>query len=202
MKNRADLDFDELYNKYANLVFHIAMERMNDSYVAEDIAQEVFLRLDQYLKTFENDEHVKAWLIRVTSNLCTDYQRKTFPELRGDLDENEIGLIQEDVIDRSIDFWDAQNQIEAVFNKLYKKNKRWYKITMETYYGHKSNAELAEEFHTTPNALGSLQYRIRRWLGKELLRQNQDLKYLYDKICQEESDMDGLKGNSMPEHNF
>lgn len=35
---------------------------------ADDVTQEVFLKLYTYEKNFESDEHIKAWLIRVTAN--------------------------------------------------------------------------------------------------------------------------------------
>ena len=42
---------------------------------AEDLTQEVFLKLLQSHKLFRNEEHLKAWLIRVTINLCRNHAR-------------------------------------------------------------------------------------------------------------------------------
>lgn len=65
---------DEIVNKYANMVYRIAFTQMKNKADADDIFQEVFLRLCKAEVAFETDEHIKAWLIRVTINTC----RKSF----------------------------------------------------------------------------------------------------------------------------
>lgn len=54
---------------YARLVYSLAYSRTQNHADAEDIFQEVFLRLAQRSEPFENEEHRRAWLIRVTTNL-------------------------------------------------------------------------------------------------------------------------------------
>lgn len=53
---------------FKNTVFHIAYCYLKNKADADDVTQEVFLKLYTYEKVFENDEHIKAWLIRVTVN--------------------------------------------------------------------------------------------------------------------------------------
>ncbi len=43
---------------------------------AEDIAQEVFIKLAQKLKTFRHQSSFKTWLYRITANTAKDFQRK------------------------------------------------------------------------------------------------------------------------------
>ncbi len=42
---------------------------------AEDVAQEVFVRLLKYEPQFENKEHEKAWFVKATVNLCRDIMK-------------------------------------------------------------------------------------------------------------------------------
>lgn len=42
---------------------------------AEDVSQEVFVRLLKYEPQFENKEHEKAWFIKTTVNLCRDIMK-------------------------------------------------------------------------------------------------------------------------------
>jgi len=65
---------DEIVAKYADMVYRIAFTQMKNKTDADDIFQEVFLKLCESEVAFETDEHVKAWLITVTINTC----RKTF----------------------------------------------------------------------------------------------------------------------------
>lgn len=74
----------EIVDKYSDLLLRIAFTYMKNISDAEDMVQEVFLKLVQDYPSFENDDHKKAWLIRVTINLCKNrlksaWFRKTEP---------------------------------------------------------------------------------------------------------------------------
>lgn len=66
------LRLGEIMRKHAKLVYSLAYSRTQNHADAEDIFQEVFLRLAQRTEPFQSDEHTKAWLIRVTANLSTN----------------------------------------------------------------------------------------------------------------------------------
>jgi RNA polymerase sigma-70 factor (ECF subfamily) len=58
----------EVLDIYSNTVFRLALTRTKNKVDAEDVFQEVFLRLIRQKNQFENEEHRKAWLIKVTLN--------------------------------------------------------------------------------------------------------------------------------------
>lgn len=58
--------------KYSDMVRRICFLYLRDSTDVDDVFQEVFLKLLQKKTSFENEEHEKAWLIRVTINKCKD----------------------------------------------------------------------------------------------------------------------------------
>lgn len=62
--------------KYSSMLLRLAMTRLNSPADAEDIVQEVFLRLMTKAPDFRNEEHEKAWLIRTTLN-CASNLRKS-----------------------------------------------------------------------------------------------------------------------------
>lgn len=62
----------EVVDKYSDMLFKIAFLHMKSRSDAEDITQDVFLKLIEKTRYFESDEHLKAFLIRVTINLCKD----------------------------------------------------------------------------------------------------------------------------------
>ena len=70
-----DNDFDRYVGLYRGCVTRTALCVLRDPDEAEDIAQEVFLRLYTYSGTFNGDEHVRAWLLRCASNLSIDALR-------------------------------------------------------------------------------------------------------------------------------
>ena len=60
----------DVIDRYSNTVFRVSYQYVRDRHDAEDVMQEVFVALVNYLKSesFTSDEHVKAWLIRVSIN--------------------------------------------------------------------------------------------------------------------------------------
>lgn len=64
-----------LVKKYIDTVFRIALNQTRSVPDAEDITQNVFLALLRQKRDFDSDEHVKAWLIRVTVNESKKWHR-------------------------------------------------------------------------------------------------------------------------------
>ena len=62
------MDPDSIVDRYADMVYRLAFAQVKNRTDADDVFQEVFIRLVKYLDTIENEEHLKAWLIRVTIN--------------------------------------------------------------------------------------------------------------------------------------
>lgn len=69
---RTQQEILELYEKYYEMVWRICLVRFGNSHDAYDAAQETFVRLMNYGKSFHNEEHEKAWLIRTAVNYCKD----------------------------------------------------------------------------------------------------------------------------------
>ena len=85
---RGDL-IDEIIGKYSDVVFRVAFIHTKNRADADDVFQEVFVKLFRTDVVFKSDEHVKAWLIRVTTNASLDllksaWNKKT-TEMSGEL---------------------------------------------------------------------------------------------------------------------
>lgn len=74
--------------KYSNMVYRLAVARTGKIEEAQDVYQEVFLRLAKKMPDFESEEHKKAWLIRVTINCSKTLLNSSFIRHRAELDEN------------------------------------------------------------------------------------------------------------------
>jgi RNA polymerase sigma-70 factor (ECF subfamily) len=83
----------EIIGKYADTVFRVAFTNTQNRHDADDIFQEVFIRLFRSEVVFESDEHIKAWLIRVTinasRNLMSSAWRKKTVEMPSELPAGE-----------------------------------------------------------------------------------------------------------------
>jgi RNA polymerase sigma factor (sigma-70 family) len=67
--------FATLIERHFGLVYVIALGRLGDPDTAEDLAQEVFLRVFLHLKTLREPRHFAAWLSRMTRNLAVNWLR-------------------------------------------------------------------------------------------------------------------------------
>lgn len=67
--------FTRYAERYINTVFRVAFHYIKSSADAEDVTQNVFLKLLRQDKVFESDEYVRNWLIRVTLNECKNLVR-------------------------------------------------------------------------------------------------------------------------------
>jgi len=64
------LSFDEAFTLHHRAVFRTARAVVRDSALAEDVTQEVFLRLYRNLDSTPGEELLRAWLLRVTLNVA------------------------------------------------------------------------------------------------------------------------------------
>ena len=96
---------------WGSTVYRLALNQTQSPHDAEDICQDVFLRLLKDATAFKDDERLKAWLLCVAINRCRDlaksnWNRHTvaFDPVRDDIAE----LVRDP---RDADVWDAVGQL-------------------------------------------------------------------------------------------
>lgn len=68
--------FGVLVRRYQKRVYNLALRYCGDRQEAEDLAQEVFLRIFRALNTFRGDSLFSTWLYRIATNVCLDALRR------------------------------------------------------------------------------------------------------------------------------
>lgn len=71
-------NFSKKYSLYSDMLFKICMVYLGNKEDVEEAMQEAFIRLVYKSPQFINEEHEKAWLIRVTTNICKDMLRSVW----------------------------------------------------------------------------------------------------------------------------
>lgn len=71
-------DLEQVIRRYADMVYRLAYACMHNHADAEDVFQDVFLRYAEKAPVFTDEEHRKAWLIRVTVNRCRSRYRSSW----------------------------------------------------------------------------------------------------------------------------
>jgi RNA polymerase sigma-70 factor (ECF subfamily) len=67
--------FSELFDRYSGRVFGFLVRRLGDRALAEDLYQEVFLRLHRARASYDSRRPFRAWLFGIVHNLLTDTHR-------------------------------------------------------------------------------------------------------------------------------
>lgn len=75
---RSDAFLYQAMETCGDAVYRLALCRLGSRADAEDVYQEVFLRLLRDTTEFVDTEHLKAWLLRVTVSRCTDLRRSAW----------------------------------------------------------------------------------------------------------------------------
>ena len=96
---RSEQEANRAIERYADTVRRICMIHLKNHADTEDIFQNVFLKYVLSTAAFENEEHEKAWFIRVTINACRDLLKSFFRSRTVSLDtllDQPAELTQED----------------------------------------------------------------------------------------------------------
>lgn len=72
------MTLDQVIRTYADMVYRLACAHMQSPADAEDVFQDVFLRYAEKAPAFREEEHRKAWLLRVTVNRCRSHYRSNW----------------------------------------------------------------------------------------------------------------------------
>jgi len=65
--------FEKLYQEHRVLVFNVALNYMQNVEDAEEITQDVFVKVHHALNSFNYKSSYKTWIYRITINQCLDY---------------------------------------------------------------------------------------------------------------------------------
>ncbi|MDH3255109.1 MAG: sigma-70 family RNA polymerase sigma factor, partial [Acidobacteriota bacterium] len=69
--------FEEVYSRFATMVYNLALRLGGDESEAADCTQETFLRVYRYLGGFRGKSSLKTWVFRVALNCCRSrYKRQ------------------------------------------------------------------------------------------------------------------------------
>ncbi len=152
------------FRKFGDTVLRAAYACCGSYTEAEDITQDVFLMLHSKPRSFDSDEHIKAWLLRVTVNKCKNLKRSFRFSRTRSMDE-----IDDAAGAYSIDT--SQIEMKELIASLPKK---YSSVIFLYYYEGYKIAEIAEILGKNANTVSSLLNRGREKLRHELTMTEED----------------------------
>lgn len=143
-------------DRYADMVYRLALSQMKNTTDADDLFQEVFIRLVQHVQELESWEHVKAWLIRVTINCAKKYYEKYWNRNVEYMEEPERIADEREILELA-----QEHPVRAAVQKLPPK----YRLVVHLYYYEElSVAQIAELTEQKESTVKSQMHRARKML--------------------------------------
>jgi RNA polymerase sigma-70 factor (ECF subfamily) len=152
-----DQEFMDRMELYHNMVYRLAMTYMRNIQYAEDITQEVFIKLYKHNKVFASLAEEKAWLIRVTINACKDLLKSAWLKRTVPMDEN-------------LTFQNKEKS--ELFYAVMSLGKKDRLIIHLYYYEDYSVKEIAKLLHIRQTTVQTRLYRARKKLEEILTSEN------------------------------
>ena len=149
-----DTRIENIINLYGDLLYRTGIMILGNPQDVQDVLQEVMLKVLQKMPEFHDSEHEKAWLLRVTVNLCKDMLRFRFRHQYIQIDELEIEAVDTD--DRQL------------LQEIIQLPPRWRIVLLLHYVEGYSLKEIADILSVSENAVKKRMQRAKAGLKKKL----------------------------------
>ena len=157
--------FQELVNLHKDLVFAIIARTVPDRSRAEDLAQEVFLRVHRGLPYFRGEARLSTWIYRIVANVCVQEQQERRPATEP-LDERTPGTRAATATsDRQFSDLELRDRLEKAIARL----PAHYRLVVAAHYLEGVQyEELAEAMQLPLGTLKTHLHRAKRQLRRLL----------------------------------
>lgn len=158
--------FSEIITRHKNLVYSVVLRMVNNQDDANDLAQEVFIKvyknLDKYFPNFK----FSTWIVKITTNHVIDYRRKKKYETVP-MEEVEYRLISKNTPEQDC----LEKEECQVLNKLLNNLPDIYKVPIVLYHQQGlSYQEIAEAINEPLSKVKNRIFRGRKILKEQLLK--------------------------------
>jgi len=157
---------DEIYQKYAKMVYKYLMSLVHNCDLAEELTQETFYQAIKNIGRFDGSCQISTWLCAIAKNQFLSYQRK-HPPLENLEDYNQAF----DSVEKKV--FDSVNRVE-VLKRLHLCPEPFREILYLRIFGNLSFREIGEIMGRTENWARVTFYRGKEKLRKEIMKNEKD----------------------------
>ncbi len=158
--------FRFLVDKYRNLVWHMVLRMTNRQEDAEDLCQEVFIRVFNQIGKFRGESKLSTWIGSIAYNACVDHVRKSKREVLSDASSlGPVNMAASDVspLLNNID----RNSMKKLVHQIIEKMPMQYRTVVTLFHLEEFSYKEIEEITGMPE--GTVKSYLSR--GREIIRQ-------------------------------
>ena len=160
----AEPDLGALVRDYSGLLYRVAVSLLRNSAEAEDVVQDVFLRVLQRQGELGRIAEIRPWLVRIAWNLAIDRTRRVRPEQMDEMFAAEL-VSGDTPADEAIE---EANRIGRVLNAIERLPKLERQVLLLSAMQELSHAEIAAVVGKSESSVRSLLFRARARLRKRI----------------------------------
>lgn len=153
-------DIARIFKTHAQTVYRVCYSFMGSAADAEDATQATFMKLVDHPRSFESEQHEKAWLIVCASNLCRDMLKSAGRTRVTAMPEREVADPRQ------------ADPIDATLDAVMRLPERYKDVVYLYYYEGYKTGEIAkmlgEKPSTVRNRLRDAREMLRKTLGGEV----------------------------------
>ena len=161
---RSEIDLAALVETYSSLLFRVAHSVLRSRAEAEDVVQDVFVRVLEHRRSLTAVRDMRVWLVRVAWNLAIDRRRRIRPE---QFDEG----FAEELVARNLPADEALTEaqrLRAVVRELERLPKAERDVLLLSVVEELGTVEMAEVLGRSESAVRALLFRARTRLRERL----------------------------------
>ena len=164
--DKLELSTEEIIEKYADMVYRLAVNEMGNRDDAQDVFQEVFMRLVRYRERISTEEHLKAWLIRVTINCARKQQTAAWRKNVTYLEQEDGEHLPDETGENP--YSEIENEDSPVVNAVAGLPEKYRIVIYLYYYEEMSVLEIAAALSEKESTVKSKLHRAREMLKTKL----------------------------------
>jgi RNA polymerase sigma-70 factor (ECF subfamily) len=157
--------FQELVEKYKHKVYYMALDMTHNHHDAEDLSQEVFIKVFTAIKDFRGEAKLSSWLYRIAMNTLIDKTRRKHLKLV-ELDEK-VHETPSNTVNQEMELHALETQAQ-IQNALEKLPPRQKSIFVMRHYNDLMLREIAEVLGISEGTVKAQLFRAVQRLQKEL----------------------------------
>ena len=171
------INLDDLYDEYGRYIYHLCLKLTRNKEEAEDVMQDVWVKVVRYEDKLEGIDHVKGWLTTICMNTFRDRYRKNVR--RSEHVMNQPPTLDVPILDLvpSTTLTPGEiaekNDIQSLVQQKISQLDGIYRSTIEYFYIHQySLNEIAEVMKVSIGTVKSRLFRARNYLKEMILEDN------------------------------
>ncbi len=152
-------------NDYGDDVLRIAYMYLKDKYLAEDVFQEVFIKVYKNFYKFEKRSSEKTWIMTITMNACKDILRNSWFKRVFAFDYTDNPSIADNYVDANIDNEVINSiQYEKLLNEVMNLPHKYKEPILLYYYEELSTTDISKILNVPEATIRSRLFRARKML--------------------------------------